>query len=30
VYYDVEIIDTGNESRRLRVDAESGKIVKGL
>ena len=30
VYYDVEIIDTGNESRRLRIDAESGKIVKGL
>ena len=30
VYYDIEIIDTGNESRRLRVDAETGKIVKGL
>jgi uncharacterized membrane protein YkoI len=30
VYYDVEIIDTGNESRRLRVDADSGKIVKGM
>jgi uncharacterized membrane protein YkoI len=30
VFYDVEIIDTGNESRLLRVDAESGKIVKGL
>ena len=30
VYYDVEIIDTVNESRRLRVDAESGKIVKGM
>ncbi|HET9605790.1 MAG TPA: PepSY domain-containing protein [Nitrospira sp.] len=28
VFYDVEIIDTVNESRRLRVDAESGKIVK--
>ena len=30
VYYDIEIIDTVNESRRLRVDAETGKIVKGL
>jgi uncharacterized membrane protein YkoI len=30
VYYDIEIIDTGNESRLLRIDAESGKIVKGL
>ena len=30
VFYDVEIIDTGNQSRRLRVDAETGKIVKGL
>ena len=29
VFYEVEIIDTVNESRRLRVDAESGKIVKG-
>jgi uncharacterized membrane protein YkoI len=28
VFYDVEIINTVNESRRLRVDAESGKIVK--
>ena len=28
VFYEVEIIDTVNESRRLRVDAESGKIVK--
>jgi len=28
VFYDVEIIDTVNESRRLRVDAENGKIVK--
>ena len=28
VFYDVEILDTVNESRRLRVDAESGKIVK--
>jgi uncharacterized membrane protein YkoI len=30
VFYDIEIIDTGNESRRLRVDAETGKIVKGM
>jgi uncharacterized membrane protein YkoI len=30
VYYDIEIIDTGNESRLLRIDAESGKIVKGM
>jgi uncharacterized membrane protein YkoI len=30
VYYDVEIIDTGNASRHLRVDAETGKIVKGM
>ena len=30
VYYDVEIIDAVNKSRRLRVDAETGKIVKGL
>jgi len=28
VFYDIEVIDTVNESRRLRVDAESGKIVK--
>ena len=30
VFYDVEIIDTVNQSRRLRVDAETGKVVKGL
>ena len=30
VFYDVEIIDTMNKSRRLRVDAETGKIVKGM
>ena len=30
VFYDVEIIDTVNQSRRLRIDAETGKIVKGL
>jgi len=28
VFYDIEVIDTVNESRRLRVDAESGNIVK--
>jgi uncharacterized membrane protein YkoI len=30
VFYDVEIIDTMNKSRRRRVDAETGKIVKGM
>jgi uncharacterized membrane protein YkoI len=30
VFYDVEIIDTVNKSRLLRVDAETGKIVQGL
>ena len=30
VFYDIEIVDTVNESRRLRVDAETGKIVKGM
>ena len=28
VFYEVEVINTVNKSRRLRVDAESGKIVK--
>jgi uncharacterized membrane protein YkoI len=28
VFYEVEIIDSVNHSRRVRVDAESGKIVK--
>ena len=28
VIYDIEIIDTANHSRRLRIDAESGKIIK--
>jgi uncharacterized membrane protein YkoI len=28
VFYDVEIIGTANQSLRLRVDAESGKVVK--
>jgi uncharacterized membrane protein YkoI len=30
VFYDVEIIDAINKTRFLRVDAESGKIIKGL
>lgn len=30
VFYDVEIIDTVNQTRRFRVDAETGKIVKGM
>lgn len=30
VFYDVEIIDTVNKTRFLRVDAETGKIIKGL
>jgi uncharacterized membrane protein YkoI len=30
VFYDVEIIDTINKTRFLRIDAESGKIIKGL
>jgi uncharacterized membrane protein YkoI len=30
VFYDVEIVDAVNKSRTLRVDAESGKIIKGL
>ena len=28
VFYDVEVIGTVNQSLHLRVDAESGKIVK--
>ena len=30
VYYDIEIIDSTNKFRRLRVDAETGKILKDL
>lgn len=30
VFYDVEIIDIVNKTRRLRIDAETGKIVKEL
>jgi len=28
VYYDVDIIDAMNKMRRLRVDADTGKIIK--
>ena len=28
VFYEIEIIDNGNKSRRVRVDAETGKIFK--
>ena len=30
VFYEVEIIDNRNKSRRVRVDAETGTIIKGL
>ena len=30
VFYDVEIVDVTNKTRFLRIDAESGKIIKGL
>lgn len=30
VFYDVEIVDTVNKTRFFRVDAETGKIIKGL
>ena len=30
VFYEIEIIDNGNKSRRVRVDAETGKIFKTL
>jgi len=30
VFYDIEIVDSTNKSRRLRVDAETGKILKDL
>ena len=30
VFYDMEIIDNANKSRRVRVDAETGKIFKTL
>ena len=30
VYYEIEIIDSGNRSQHVRVDAETGKIIKNL
>ena len=30
VYYDIEIVDSTIKSRRVRVDAETGQIIKGL
>lgn len=30
VFYEIEIIDTANKARIIRVDAESGKIITGL
>jgi len=30
VFYEIEIIDNVKKSRRIRVDAETGKIVKDL
>lgn len=30
VFYDVEIVDVVNKTRFLRIDAENGKIIKGL
>ena len=30
VFYQIEIIDGTNRSRHVRVDAETGKIIKGL
>ena len=30
VFYEIEIVDSTNKLRRLRVDAETGKIIKGL
>ena len=30
VFYEIEIIDTVNKSRRLRVDAETGKVILDL
>ena len=30
VFYEIEIIDKTNKSRQVRVDAETGKILKGL
>jgi uncharacterized membrane protein YkoI len=30
VFYEVEVVDTLNKVRIIRVDAESGKIITGL
>jgi uncharacterized membrane protein YkoI len=30
VFYEIEIIDNLKKQRRIRVDAETGKIIKGL
>ena len=30
VFYEIEIVDSTNKLRRLRVDAETGQIIKGL
>ncbi|HKY73197.1 MAG TPA: PepSY domain-containing protein [Nitrospira sp.] len=30
VFYEIEIIDNLNKSRTIRVDAETGKIIKAL
>jgi uncharacterized membrane protein YkoI len=30
IFYEIEIIDNVNKVRRVRVDAETGKIIKSL
>jgi uncharacterized membrane protein YkoI len=30
VYYDIEIVDNVNKVRSIRVDAETGKIIRNL
>jgi uncharacterized membrane protein YkoI len=30
IFYDIEIVDNVNKFRHLRVDAETGKIIKDL
>jgi uncharacterized membrane protein YkoI len=30
VFYEIEIFDTAGKSRHVRVDAETGKIIKNL
>ena len=30
VFYEIELVDSGNRSRSVRVDAETGKIIKNL